>query len=758
MMKKVELMYDELLKTKKTIINSLNLNKSESDLDPKIKNKYKKIDFGIACELFDKGYSISDVQRGLLKCGLYSKHIGDEKIVHNYCDEVMSEINKERILRAGKIFQLARESYTKKALAIQNKYSNMNFTEFQEGKVVISMMRDAGFFPEIIEAVLEKHSFAKNIDREYLKKVMDSCLQAKDNYIAIDAAKVDNLKTATDCYRLFAKEYMAATKTTILNGRDEQKIIARMFGEGLDEESIIDALNEASPVAVEPGRKKERYIETVLIATQEAYKKRKDNVLKNYPATLATYNKIIGKLDRNLKSKGHQGVDYNRSYYDGIAVKELLEKHHYISNIERVIIEASPQATKPNKLNPNKTPEGYAKWIRRSAQNTIAAEKAILDFSKQSSLSNGYTVLDLYKNAIAERIDMYPSTALNLSANYIDKDVCEKLLNQYPNIDLIELKKVIAEVSPRAQLPGIPITYPDMVLDETKERKALVEQKKNLQKTVRDEYMLQCGLASEGVSTENNMMMYHDGRAVLKMIQDGIEVSEIKSAIISGIKAMRVNVNDVEKYADQVIKGAEMVSKRLDKVKNYQASEENEHDKSDSFYIQQLKSIYNKKNYVSSSMDIAIVTTMLAKNFKESEVFKTIERLSPTAAEPGRDNKYQLFVVNQAKEKLAQEEIKLKQYNVIPRIDHECEAEKEYLYHKTQIQNSIKLPITEKMDVMIATALLQQGFKEKEITQALKQSPCNEKANYGSLVLKCANKIIDKDKNLDLEISLSPKI
>lgn len=773
-MKRVEIAYKEavtnhenrieaeILRFQDSIKNDLNLQVTPGhETVRKVKNFYQKVDCKAVCQLLDQGYTIREVQQGLLKSSPFAQIVTEKKFVQNYCDEVMNEINRERMLRSGKLYEIAKESYLKKSLAIQDKYANYPFNEFQEGKVVISMLRDSGFFPEVIEAILQKHSRNPKADEAYVKQIMQRCVKAKENYLAIDAAKCE-LRTAADCYRQFAREYMSATKTIFLNGRDEQKIVARMLSEGIDKAEVAQALAVASPVAVEPGRIKENYVRSVLDATQESYQNKKAFALKNYPETRKAYISKIDNKDKLLKEKGYQGVAYNRSYHDGFAAKALLEERHLISNIEKAIAETSPQASKPSEWSPNKTPQGYAKWVRIGAQKALAAEKAILDFEerpiKQTSykqlVAAGIGAVELYKAAISERLAQYPSIALHLSDGFIDKDACEKLLHRYPDIKLDDLKEAIVQASPRAQLPGIPNIYPKLVLDDVQERQAEVQVRKESQKEVQTEYMRRCGLAFEGVNAEANMLMYHDGRAVLEMLQSGIDQAEIKSALLSGLQIMRVDVKNPEHYAETVIEGAKDVNMRIEAVKQYKASEPDQN-QAENYYLKRLQQFYEKKNYVSSSMDIAIAAAMLSSGkFANQHICNTIQALSPTAAEPGRDEKYVTsFVLIHAKEKLEQEKMKLKQYTVIPRIDRETSPEKEYVYHQQQMQKAVHLPMSETMDLMIATAMLEQGFKDKEVAQGLTQSLCaTERQNYGLGLVKAAVKTIRKklDQGMDL--------
>lgn len=130
---------------------------SKINLAVQIEKRLFEKDAHISLELIEKGYKLSEVQECLLNKSIFALEIKDQKLIAAYCDRIMDDINKKRALQSGKLFDLAENLYQQKAAAIQGKYENYHgYNEFQEGKVIVSMLMESHFFPEIIEKILKK--------------------------------------------------------------------------------------------------------------------------------------------------------------------------------------------------------------------------------------------------------------------------------------------------------------------------------------------------------------------------------------------------------------------------------------------------------------------------------------------------------------------------------------------------------------------------------------------------------------------------
>ncbi len=720
----------------------------------RIKSFFVKEDQHMAMELIDKGYSLKEIQQCILKESPFAKEFSDVKILFSYCDQVVQGINQERVLRSGKMYELAQDLYLKKVQAIRGKYAGYKFNEFQEGKVIVSMMVESHFFGEVLTDVIAKNS--PNSERqkpEYAEKIIAGCEKVKDAYIAIQLAKARNFTSVSDLYKLFAKEYLAHTNIAILTGKDDQKIMKRLFAEGIGKTEIMHAMKECSPVAMEVGRIRDKYLNVTLSVVEAEHKKRTEYAAKNYTTTVALYKEKLANKERMLKNKQYAfGVDRNRSYYDGLIVRELLDEKQYIPNIIRAVAELSPMAIKASPLSPDKTPEGYAKWLVSAANRVGKAEKTILEYtpktipkgySYQDLKNQGFALADLYRSAIKERVETYPSAALNLSAGYMDKDACEKLLQKYPDIKREELEQVIHEASPRAHMPGVPQDYPALVVGEVLERMERVQERENRTKDIQSEYMRQCGLASEGVEAKaENMLAYHDGRAATTMLIEGSTPAEIYTAICEGAKIL--HKESPEEYAKTIVQQAEKVRDRLYDIESAKPIETPKTAKEE--YQQAFQEAYKVKPRLSSQTDVDIATEMLFKNkYPMDEIIKTISENSPIAIETGRDKDYLDFVDRSAKTRVEQEEKKLKEYTPVPRMNYEEDIEKEYSYQVDTMKKYCRLPVNDAIDAMIAKTLLQEGFNPVDVAACLDKSvAAEEKIDYGKAIVEKVEKTLEK--------------
>lgn len=732
--------------------------KKES-LHVRFEDLFFKKDLNIFCKLLDDGYSLKEVLEAHRKKSLLSTQFTNEKLLNNYADNILGHVNRERILRTGKLYELAKKLYLEKINSLSDKYASYSkdkFNAFHEGSIVISMMIDHNFFPEVIEEVLRRNSIFVKVDENYIRDVMEKCRSVQQAYIDIQRMVAPHdVRSEQDAYRYFAREYMMHTHTKILSGRDDQSIVARMYTEKFPKEIILSALLKASPVAMEPGRNKDKYVTSLINLVEKEYADKKEYALKQYPVTAALYEEKIGRLDQRLKEKGYSfGVEKNRSYYDAMVARELLEEKQSSANISRVIIEKSPLAIKKNPLNPDKTPENYANWIVSAAKKVIRAEKNLLAWENKAIPNNtnyknlieaGITPIDLFKQALHERITTYPSISARLTAPFIDKDIAEKLLTRYPDFDKFQLHEVIKHNSPRALMPGIPENYVVKLIDDVEKRIESAQKKESYTKTVQEEYNRQCGLASEGVNIDSHLSLYQDGRAALRMLLNHIDPLDVRNAIVAAAQTAAVITPLL--YADTVLQGAEAVYRRINELKEYKTVE---NPKSvEEVYKNKLVQLYNEKKFLQSSMDVEIMKDMLLENqYRTSEIKRAIQEASPIAIEPGRDNKYESFIESQAKEKIAQERLKLHHYKPIPRIEHEESAKLEYERHSREIQKSIDLPFSAQMDLLIAETMLIQGYSSQLITEVLQESPCVEsQKNYATAIVRKAENSLTKDRD-----------
>lgn len=715
-----------------------------------------KYDRQVACQLLDKGWKIKEIQNGVLEKSVFAGEVKEEKLRRIYCDKVLAGINHERLQRLGSRFALAQDLYLQKTASLRHKYDGYNnekYNDFQEGSVVLSMMLQAEIPSGVIAEVLRKNSRNDSLKKEagYVERIMNQCETVRQAYQAIARMTPKQVRTPADTYRLCAKEYMQQMHIEMLNGKDEQKIVQHLVSQKFSEQDLAQALTEASPVAMEPGRNRDNYIASMMSVAAQA--KDKLRAQESYILTAALYEEKI-EQKQHLLSQKKAGIEQNRVFFDGIVVRELIEMKQYVPHIIQTIMDKSPQAA----LQPDKTPKSYAQWLVDAAQKVIAAEKAILGYAGKllpsqdngqysSLLQLGYTAKDLFQAAIKERVQVYPSVALSLNASFVDKDACEKLLTKYPDFSLDDLKQAVQEMSPRAQMPGVSPQYAELVIQEVEQRIEKSREQENQVKEIQREYLRQCGLANEGVEPEANMLAYHDGRAALQMLLQGIDPMEIRNSIAAGADQPH---GDPGEYADTIMQQVENVKERLDNIKTYPLSQEPQNAAEE--YRQRLAQAFQQRQYVSSSMDAAIAADMmLLGQYKAADIIAAIQDHSPAAIEPGRGARYSNFIEERARETIEQEQQKLKYYVPIPRLQIEGLAQKEYAHHVSELQHCIRLPLTQDMDLMIAKAMIEQGFRDKELITTFDQSPCSRnKRQYGTQIVRTAHKSLSKEKEQEM--------
>jgi hypothetical protein len=718
-------------------------------------------DLSITCQLLDAGYPLKDVIEAQKKCEGFLTQIKDPKLVRSYTDKVLGQLNEERMLRAGNVYELAEKAYITRAAAAMNKYSSYaksNFNAFREGGIVLSLLVQDHFSPKVLTAVLRNKSFYPYADESYIQKVIDKCTAVQQMYHNLkNEITVDGLQTEADAYHFFAREYMQHNPIQILTGKDDQHIVRRMYAENLPPAFIAKAL-EASPVAAELGRNPKRYVSTIITVVESNYQDKKAFAIKQFSMTASMYEEKIERLDKVLMDKGYSlGVNKNRSYYDGIVAHELLEEHQVCSNILRVIAEKSPLAVAINPKNPDKIPMGYAKWIVNSAANVLKAEQELVSskvpeipkgMDYHGLMNAGFTTFDLFKSALKERIQDYPSTAGMLTASFIDKDVVEKLIHRYPDMDREDIVEVIQQKSPRALMCGITKNYPTLVVEEVTHRLAEALEKQNHLQDVKKAYNLQRGLVAEGVDIHNEdcMTAFYDGHAATRMLLGGQSPLDIRTAILLASTSETASVE----YADHIVQSAENVVERLNKIRDYEPNDHETEQTAAEVYKTRLHGMCLQNNLVQTRMDLAILQEMLLENeFDIDEIKQAIQENSPVAVESGRDEKYTDYLEQKASARIQAEKQKLEFYKAIPR-DTMLDVQKEYEHHVEELKKVIDLPYMPKMDSLIADTMLLQGFAAKLIAKTLDAaSPCAAlNPGYGGGILKSIEKNIQKDQNI----------
>ena len=691
-------------------------------------------DLKIVCAMLDEGYSLRDIAAVLNECSMFAKHLPelmpDER--RRYADEVMKCVNEFREREISKDYKLAEGIYLLRA-------SGKKLNIAQEGDIVLSLLTE-GFTPETVERILQAHG----AEEEHARGLARTCFRISKMYSEIQAADPDpEISTAKDAYQSLAGEYMRDHKLSKLDVKSDRDIVRRMYSKGWNEEFIRNALR-FSPVAAEPWRSREQYVDAVCSYVLRKQKNKK-GANDRYALTASMYEEKMNRLQQDLRRKNATSVDTNRKYYDGIVARELLEEHQLRGNIERVIAEKSPQAKKEMKLS---SKSRYASVIVSAAYAVLRAEYELLEVSpKNIPAGNSYAALkkqgitaeDLYKDAILRRVHDYPSTAGMLTASFVDRDAVEYLLSRYPDMERHDLEDALHFGSPRAQMPGIDLDYPIRVLDEVNERMEALSklQKKRLEfrKEMEESVQSEKAAFTAGCPTWNLALC--TGLAAVRMLEAGYTSLDVLPVLIQPPDISEQTAQKIMDKAEDVLDRMESIKKHIpfsNENKEYSIRSELAEDD----YKKCFQNAQSDKDRLMSHIDIEIARTMMLKDYTREEIRFAIAEYSPVAAEPGRSEDYAEYVVKQAEIDIEKERERLKYYRPMPRNEHDEDAEKEYEYHMSNMRSSFFLPYAPAMDTLIAETMLAQGFQAVAIGAAMqKLSPCaNNDEQYGNSIMR----------------------
>ena len=548
-------------------------------------------DLTCAIRLFEVGYDIKDVMAAIKKHSPIMDKLETPKAKAIYIGKILDNINTEWTHKAENSFAAAQASYKLRMNALQKKYEEHEKHKvglYQDGEIALALVIKEGFTPKVAETVVKHNSTNKEVEKSaYLSMLHDCLADTEERYRLIRSASNDSVNTSSDIYRAQAKKYMEDTHTAILTSTDEQKIIDKIYTsliskiqENMPEyretpdklDALMDtqikpflrkAIVEASPVYTEPGRDRDAYLTSVLAEFESDYKTRKNMSSLQYPVVQEIYRSRMRTLHAQV-------TDYinlhDKTFMDGIAAKELLDMRQAPANILRAIEENSE--VRLGKDSTFEDMKSYAEYVLKKAGQSLHAEKEILNFERIPEIpaggkfaDTGLTIKQMFQKIMKERIDDYPSFALELTEPFADRDTVEKLIHQYPDYNRQELKKAIMEASPRAQLPGIGPEYAEEIIRQAEARLEKVHECETRSMELQKEFNKLRGLSAEGVEDfQNPMMKFKDGRIAAKLLRKHTDKADIKKYLVTFAKASSIALPFA--YADQILAAASLVLKR----------------------------------------------------------------------------------------------------------------------------------------------------------------------------------------------------
>lgn len=731
----------------------------------KIQDFTRPHDLAIVCELLDAGYPVPDVVALQKKNALITKFFKDGSSNLNvYFDSVWNGVNHSRFLRAGKRLEACRSAYVEQATFSMIQYKNQSkekdgFSLFQDGRIVISLLVLHRFDPKIVEAVIAESSFNPKRSPEYAAELVNQAVKVKEAYDAIERVKkTSDAKSIGDAFRYYSYHFMEKRGKRILSPEDEQFILRSMAGNRINNEKIEESYREASPVALEPGRNKEKYLDNSLHRFHARYEAQKAFSMEQYPKTKEAYLEKAKLMEETLSARNYD-INRNRSYYDCLIAASLLRLQFSSFNIRKVLAENSPQATKKTD-NPNKTPDGYASWVVSKARNIILREQNILFSPKIDDknlplpvlISNGITVADLYKDSVRRIVEGYAQSGRDRMVEpHVDRQACEELLAKYPDIILDDLAEAIKTASPRAEIAGMIQNYPQKCVEYVQASLKEADQERSFRRSIEAEFNRSRGFEMNGIAEYGGMAIFAQsmGHAALEMKRRGMDDIAIRENLL----AAAVDVKDSTTFVDRILDNVQHVSERQQTIETFSPVLDREPNIEEK-YLAFAHNIQKEVGAYQTSDDIDFVKLQMLTNpdLDEDEMNNMLLAKSPIAAEPGRDEHYVEFLQERAKERIELENEKLRIYHPEPRIEgRETDIFKEYEYHRETLKRNVSLPYDERMDIYIAETLLLQGYPERDVENVIGKSPLAVKnKGYG---LKVVNMVRDRlDDDIDYQI------
>lgn len=725
---------------------------------------YKQADLSVICDLMDIGYSWREVMENYANNPMIINEYDDAALIKQYTDEVIELVNAERRKRSKTDFVEASDAFERIKKNLSKKYmdDDNSFSEYHDGEIVISMLVNEGYPEKTVADVLMKNT---EHDEIYIKSLMEKCMVVKRAYSDIQAAPpLAKARNEFDVYRSLAKEHMAKLGIKTLSYSDDMAIFEQLKAIKLPDKFIRTAMLKASPVANEPGRKNEAYVEAVLSGDSN-HSEFSDGLARQPVVDVEQeYKALIEIYNSKLKKKGitdgvKEGI--NRVYFDTLAVKELFNKHYSEADIVRVLKEFSPEDAA-------RSFPGYTLWVMTKARKLIEKEEYILskppiilpEGSYSEVIAQGFAPKDIIISLLQKRLELNPSMRHVLHKNFVDKDLAESALSRYPDFDLDAMRGVFANFPRAIILSGSKMgeekNYVENVVETAKKRIDKQKEANKESEQLKEAFRQKQDVLHQGVTGETasmKMPIYHVGRAALSMMQNNTDEMVLRKMIISNVDAPE---DQMEAITNSIIKKNREVLNRMKIVEEHIPSGQDKSVSARIFYLNRLALQHELRKSINASMDPEIVKDMLAaKVYKKSEIKEVVQELSPIAAQPGRGQDYYLdYVYPTAVSLLRTEKEKLKTYHPSPRQQKEENADREYEYHKQQILEAIALPFETAMDVLIAETMLLQGYPEYEIAGALDEcSPCREnQENYGLSVTKnAASKSIVEERETVIE-------
>ena len=600
--------------------------------------------------LLDQGFSERDAHEFMQDDGYFVQQIKESQYADRYANNLFRAVAEERGIKADADIEeceKAAEEFSKFLDSTQDKAPGWNF--HAEGQVAIHLLVQEKYMPETVYDVMDGrlHSYERpSVDE--LEKLMEKAQQVKNAYLSIEEAPTFGQgKSPVAVYRSYLKRYMAEKGRALLSFADEQAVIRQMLEDGFPQKFLSQAIQKGSPVAKEPGRLEDKYIEALLYDGEV----KETTTAKADVSALDMYKNRLEAYDKAFRRSGHDGgITGNfRKYFDCLVTMSLIRKNCTDEEIETAILEGNPHIEKGRE-------HSYAQDLLEKARRLIQKQQEWLE-KVEEKLPTGktfkellaleYTVQAIWKYLLQERLALNPSYAGQLWQKGVDRDIAETCLLRYPDIDRKALHDVIGQ-SPRAILledTGLAeaSNYADEIIDSVVEQMAENAAQLAEEDALEEEYSRQIELSAEGLEIDT-VNEYQCGQGALQLMMHGYDTLAIRNALLKktsqqNIKSKTTGAKSAVPYVDGILQRVRNAYSRILTIKAYEQGKDVQENAAEAEYKAEMKKLWQKNKVMRSADDESIMARLLAHHKKEL-VIAALLACSPWTAMPGVSSLY----------------------------------------------------------------------------------------------------------------------
>ena len=706
--------------------------------------------------LLDQGFSERDAHEFMQDDGYFVQQIKESQYADRYANNLFRAVAEERGIKADADIEdceKAAEEFSKLLDSTQDKATGWNF--HAEGQVAIYLLVQEKYMPETVYDVMDGrlHSYERAPVDE-LEKLMEKAQQVKNAYLSIEEAPAFGQgKSPVAVYRSYLKRYMAEKGCALLSFADEQAVIRQMLEDGFPQKFLPQAIQKGSPVAKEPGRLEDKYIEALLYDGEV----KETTTAKADVSALDMYKNRLETYDKAFRRSGHDGgITGNfRKYFDCLVTMSLIRKNCTDEEIETAILEGNPHIEKGRERSYGQDLLEKARRLIQKQQEWLEKVEDKLPAGKtfKELMALEYTVQAIWKYLLQERLALNPSYAGQLWQKGVDRDIAETCLLRYPDIDRKALHDVIGQ-SPRAILledTGLAEAhdYADEIIDSVVEQMAENAAQLAEEDALEEEYSRQIELSAEGLEIDT-VNEYQCGQGALQLMMHGYDTLAIRNALLKktsqqNIKSKSTGAKSAVPYVDGILQRVRNAYSRILTIKAYEQGKDVQENAAEAEYKAEMKKLWQKNKVMRPADDESIMARLLAHHKKEL-VIAALLACSPWTAMPGVSGLYvEHYLMRKAQQEILNAQRRLAKEKPRVRERKSDSISEDYREEREAIQKRhTLLPYSMKMDELVAISLLMAGWNTLAVGRVLdEESPCRDsQQNYGVSVANRAHKAV----------------